>query len=75
MSRVLKVRIAESLDVAIDEAARRNEISKAEWVRRALERTLGAETVAGDPLARLDLLKGSTADIEQMLDDIETEPE
>jgi hypothetical protein len=71
MSPVLKVRITEGLDAAIGEAAERNQISKAEWVRRALERTLGGEAVSGDQLARLEALRGSTADIEKALDDID----
>jgi hypothetical protein len=71
MSPTLKVRISEGLDAAIGKAARRSEITKGDWVRATLQHAIAEETVAGDPLKRLDSLKGSTADIEQMLDEIE----
>ena len=73
MSPTLKVRITKALDLAIGEAAQRRQTSKAEWVRATLEHALAEDTVAGDPLSRRDLLRGSTADIEQMLDDMESE--
>ena len=72
MSPTLKVRITEDLDLAIGKAANRRRTSKAEWVRATLERTLGEDTVVGDALDRRDLLKGSTADLEQMLERIES---
>jgi len=75
MSPTLKVSITKGLDVAIGKAAQGRQTSKAEWVRETLERALAEETVAGDPLARRDLLKGSTADIEQALDNIESDRE
>jgi hypothetical protein len=71
MSPVLKVRIAKSLDAEIGKAARRSGISKPDWVRRVLERSLGEESVAGDQLGRLETLKGSTKDIERALDEID----
>lgn len=51
-------------------------LSKGEWVRRAIEHVLrhGASHPAGsmDPLTRLAALNGPTADIEQMIDEIES---
>jgi hypothetical protein len=40
-------------------------------VRRAIERALAEERSAGDPLDRLASLEGPTADIEQMIAEIE----
>jgi hypothetical protein len=71
MSPTLKVRISKNLDTAIGKAARRSKITKGEWVRATLEHSLTEGDVAGDPLKRLEALKGPTADIEQMLDEIE----
>ena len=73
MSPTLKVRITKALDLAIGEAAQRRQTSKAEWVRATLERALAEESVAGDPLARRDHLKGSTSDIEDALDRIDSD--
>jgi len=73
MSPTLKVNITKDLDRAIGKAARGRQTSKAEWVRATLERALAAESVAGDPLARRDRLKSSTSDIEQALDDLESD--
>jgi len=72
MSPTLKVSITKDLDSAIGKAAQQRQTSKAEWVRATLERALAEESVAGDPLARRDHLKGSTEDIEQALDIIES---
>ena len=71
MSPTLKVPISKSLDTAVGKAARRSGITKEEWVRATLEHRLTEEAAAGDPLRRLEALKGPTADIEQMLDEIE----
>ena len=72
MSPTLKVRISEGLDAAIGRAARRRKTSKPDWVRATLEHALSEESVVGDPLGRLDTLKGPTDDLEQILDEIET---
>lgn len=72
MSPTLKVSITKGLNTAIGKAAKARQTSKAEWVRATLERALAEETVAGDPLARRDLLTGSTSDLEQALEKIES---
>lgn len=75
MSHRLQVLIPETLDRRIRTAARRRGVSKGEWVRRAIEAFLQEEATEGagraDPLARLAALEGPTADIEEMLREIE----
>jgi hypothetical protein len=63
--------IPETLDARIAKAAQRQRVSKGEWVRRALERALSEGPRAEDPLDRLAALGGPTADIDQMLAEIE----
>jgi len=72
MSYRLQVLISVDLDARLRKAAQRRRISKGAWVRRALEESLakkGGEK--SDPLARLAALNAPTADIEQMLSEIE----
>lgn len=71
----LQVLISGELDSRLGKAARRVQLSKGEWVRRAIEsalresvRTLPAES---DPLVALGDLCAPTADIEDMLGEIE----
>ena len=71
MSHRLQVLVPENLDQRIRTAAQRSRISKGEWVRRALERILSEEHSVPDPLAKLASLDAPTADIEQMLEEIE----
>ena len=71
MSHRLQVLIPEGLDARIRKAAQRNRISKGEWVRRAIERALSENLSSGDPLARLSSLGAPTADIAEMLAEIE----
>jgi hypothetical protein len=63
MSRWLEVLIPEELDMQLRKSAQRSRVSKSEWVRRALRRSV-------DPVARLASLNAPTADIEQMLSEI-----
>ncbi len=70
MSYRLQVLIPERLEARVRKAAQRCRISKGEWVRRAIEHAL-AEGTGPDPLSRLAGLGGPTADIEQMLAEIE----
>ena len=70
MSHRLQVLIPAGLDARIRKAAQRGRVSKGQWVRRAIERAL-AEPGDGDPLAALAALGAPTADIEQMLAEIE----
>jgi hypothetical protein len=46
-------------------------VSKGEWVRQALEGVLKGGGGGTDPLARLSSLGAPTADIDQMLAEIE----
>ena len=64
MSHRLQVLIPDELDMQLRNAARRNRVSKGEWVRRALRQSV-------DPVARLASLNAPTADIKQMLSEIE----
>jgi hypothetical protein len=72
MSRRLQVLIPPGLDAQLDKAAQRS-VSKGEWVRRASREALHRPAKAGtsNPLDRLASLGGPTADIEQMLSEIE----
>ena len=72
MSHRLQVLIPEELDARLSKAASRNRVSKGEWVRRVLEESLRRASKSGpDPLARLSSLNAPTADVEQMLAEIE----
>ena len=71
MSSRLQVLVPEGLDARIREAAEGQRVTIGEWVRRAIERALVEERKVVDPLARLGSLDGPTADIEQMLAEIE----
>ena len=74
MSHRLQVLVPEQLDQRLRLAAKRDRVSKGEWVRRAVERALsGPDHHRGraDSVARLASLKAPTADIEQMLAEIE----
>lgn len=71
MSHRLQVLIPESVDARIRKAAQRSGLSKGEWVRRAIERALAERQAAEDPLERLARLGAPTADIDQMLAEIE----
>ena len=69
MSHRLQVLIPEDLDARIRKAAARSRVSKGEWVRRAVEEVLRKSVE--DPVARLASLGAPTADVEQMLAEIE----
>lgn len=69
MSHRLQVLIPEDLDARIRKAAARSRVSKGEWVRRAVEEVL--QKPVEDPVARLASLGAPTADVEQMLAEIE----
>lgn len=71
MSTRLQVLIPETLDRQIRKAALRRRLSTGAWVREALERALAEPSKGGDPLAQLAELGAPTADIEQMLAEIE----
>jgi hypothetical protein len=73
MSDRLQVLISPELNAQIRKAARRDRVSKGEWVRRAFQDSLlkwqGARANT-DPLGRLGSLNAPTANIEQMLSEI-----
>lgn len=71
MSHRLQVLIPESLEARLAKAAQRRRLSKGEWVRRAIEQALAEGPPGPDPLDRLAALGGPTADIDQMLSEIE----
>ncbi len=71
MSKRLQVLIPEGLDARVRKAAQRKRLSKGEWVRRAIEHALEERCDEADPVARLAQLGGPTADIAQMLAEIE----
>lgn len=70
MSKRLQVLVPASLDARIQKAAQRRNISKGEWVRQTIERAL-KEPHEDDPIARLSALGGPTADIDQMIAEID----
>lgn len=76
MSHRLQVLIPKELEARIRKAAQRCRVSKGEWVRRAIEEALDRAAGPGatevDPLARMAALAAPTADIEQMLAEIES---
>jgi hypothetical protein len=67
----LQVLIPTGVDTRIRKAAQRARMSKGQWVRHAIERALADERGPGDALDRLAGLGAPTADIEQMLAEIE----
>ncbi len=71
MSYRLQVLIPTSLDARVRKAAQRTRVSKGEWVRRAIEGALRGPSQQADPLAQLARLGGPTADIGQMLAEID----
>jgi hypothetical protein len=74
MSYRLQVLVPPELDAQLRKAAQRSRTSKGEWVRRALRESLrrSAKGRAGsDPLGRLGSLGAPTADIQQMLAEVE----
>jgi len=71
MSIRLQVLVPEAFDSRMRKAAQRSRVSKSEWVRRAVERALDNPTALIDSVARLAPLGAPTADIDQMLAEIE----
>ena len=76
MSHHLQVLIPEELEALIRKAAQRTRVSKGEGVRRAIEAALrrpsGHEPPPlQDPLTRMASLGAPTADIQEMLSELE----
>ena len=68
----LQVLVPVELDRQVAGAAARISVSKGEWVRRALVTALASGRIADDPVARLVALDAPTADIDQMLAEIDS---
>lgn len=74
MSHRLQVLISPELDIQLSKAAERSRVSKGEWVRRALVEILERSqqrSQAEDPVEKLASLNAPTADIDDMLEEIE----
>jgi hypothetical protein len=67
----MQILLPEGLNARVGKAAQRSRVSKGEWIRRAIEQALSGGQAAPDPLDRLSALGGPTADIDQMLAEIE----
>jgi len=75
MSHRLQVLIPEELDARIQKAAQRRRLYKGAWVRLAIEDALARGSSGPpmhDPLARLASLNAPTADIDDMIAEIES---
>jgi hypothetical protein len=74
MSYRLQVLISEELDAQLQKAAKRNRISKGEWVRRALKESVQPNRARSGATAvsQLAVLNGPTSGIDQMLHEIES---
>ena len=76
MSHRLQVLIPEELDARIEKAARRSRTSKGAWVRLVIEDALTRRSAAGatenDLVGRLASLNAPTADIDDMIAEIES---
>lgn len=73
MSIRLQILVPESLDSRLRKAADRERVSMGAWVRRAIEERLErqAARLPADPLAALRELDAPTADIDDMLAEID----
>ncbi len=73
MSNRLQILVSVELDGRLRKAADRAQVSMGEWVRRAIEERLEQQAAAlpDDPLAALRGLDAPTADIDDMLAEIE----
>jgi len=73
MSHRLQVLIPEELDAHLEKAAQRSRMSKGAWVRNTLIEALNrsGHLTGKDSIERLASLDAPTADIDQMLAEIE----
>jgi len=72
VSHRLQVLIPEELDTALSRAAARERVSKGESVRSAIEAALAQRIGDNDPVRTLASINAPTADIEQLLAEIDT---
>jgi hypothetical protein len=71
MSHRLQILLPEGLDSRLRKAAQRSRMSQGQWIRKAIEQALSAGQPEPDPLERLSSLGAPTADIDEMLAEIE----
>ena len=71
MSIRLQVLVPEALERRVRKAAQRRQLPVGAWVREAIERALTDASPAADPLEKLSGLGAPTANIDQMLAEIE----
>jgi hypothetical protein len=67
----LQVLVPDALARRIRKEAQRRRLATGAWVRQAIERALADPQAAADPLDRLAGLGAPTADIDQMLAEID----
>ena len=72
MSIRLQIIVSEGLERRIRKSAQRSRLSMSAFVRRAIERALAEEQDGGDALDRLAALEAPTADLDQMLSEIDS---
>ncbi len=70
MSHRLQVLIPESMDARIEKAAQRVRVSKGEWVRQAIEKSLNTGP-GRNPVEELAKISAPTGNIDQLLSEIE----
>ena len=71
LSHRLQVLVSKGLQARIVKAAQRASMPQGECVRQAIEKALREPAAVRDPLQSLAALGGPTADIQQMLAEIE----
>ncbi|MGE3841119.1 MAG: hypothetical protein AB7I50_05985 [Vicinamibacterales bacterium] len=71
MSVRLQILVSEAMEKRVRKAAQRRQLSTSAWVRQAVERALADDRPSGDPLEQLAQLGAPTADIDQMLAEID----
>ena len=71
MSTRLQILVPAALERRVRKAAQRRRLSTSAWVREAIQRALADDRPGEDPLVRLAALGAPTADIGQMLAEIE----
>lgn len=72
MSHRLQVLIPDELDLALAQVAARERVSKGAFVRSAIEAALAQRIANVDPVGALAAINAPTADIEQMLAEIDS---
>lgn len=71
MSHRLQVLIPEELELALAQAAARERVSKGQFVRSAIEAALAQRIADADPVATLAAINAPTADLEQIVVEID----